>query len=155
MATVVSIMDRDSRDQRTDNIVVVDLSRKRLLWVPRDLWCERLGDRVNEAFGRSGHQALIAARQEPPSTATSAGPAPVTAAMRSSSRASAGRPSKWWMPKSASIAPLTLRTHGKDLTPQGAIATAPAGTPAVGDRLLWRPPVADRSRAAPARAAPA
>lgn len=60
MATVVSVMDRGGFDQRTDNIVVVQPRRRRLLWVPRDVWCEPIGDRINAAFKVGGHQALMA-----------------------------------------------------------------------------------------------
>jgi len=52
-------MDRPSWRSRTDNIVVVDPGAERLLWVPRDLWCRRLRDRVNSAFAAGGHRALI------------------------------------------------------------------------------------------------
>lgn len=48
----------------TDIIVVVEPSEKVLRWIPRDLWCDRLGDRVNAAFRRGGHLALIAALRE-------------------------------------------------------------------------------------------
>lgn len=61
MATVVTVMDRDGFDQRTDNIVVVQPRRHRLLWVPRDVWCPALGDRINVAFQQGSHAALIAA----------------------------------------------------------------------------------------------
>jgi anionic cell wall polymer biosynthesis LytR-Cps2A-Psr (LCP) family protein len=60
-STVVGVMDRDSWTARTDNIVVVDARRRRLVWIPRDLWCEAVGDRINEAFGRGGHALLRAA----------------------------------------------------------------------------------------------
>lgn len=58
MATVVTVMDRDGFDQRTDNIVVVQPARRRLLWVPRDTWCEALGDRINGAYRQGGHDGL-------------------------------------------------------------------------------------------------
>jgi hypothetical protein len=48
----------------TDVIVVVDLAQRTLRWVPRDLWCAGLGDRINSAFWRGGHEALIAALGE-------------------------------------------------------------------------------------------
>lgn len=59
MATVVTVMDRDGFDQRTDNIVVVQPRRRRLLWVPRDVWCEPIGDRINGAFCAGGHAGLL------------------------------------------------------------------------------------------------
>jgi peptidoglycan/xylan/chitin deacetylase (PgdA/CDA1 family) len=48
----------------TDIIVVVDPSRTALRWIPRDLWCGRLGDRINSAFRRGRHQGLISALAE-------------------------------------------------------------------------------------------
>lgn len=64
MATVISVMDRDDWNATTDNIVVVDPRRRRLLWVPRDLWCKRLGQRINRAFAAGGHSGLRAALSE-------------------------------------------------------------------------------------------
>lgn len=64
MATVVGVMDERSLGGRTDVIVVSDPKRKHLLWVPRDLWCEGLGDRVNRAFELRGHEGLKAALAE-------------------------------------------------------------------------------------------
>ena|SRR2546423_860500 len=58
MATVVALMDRDSFEADTDVLVIVDPGERTLLWVPRDLWCEALGDRVNRAFALGG-QALL------------------------------------------------------------------------------------------------
>jgi anionic cell wall polymer biosynthesis LytR-Cps2A-Psr (LCP) family protein len=46
----VAIMDEDNWTSNTDVMVVVDLRRRRLTWVPRDLWSERRGDRINTAF---------------------------------------------------------------------------------------------------------
>ncbi|WFP61834.1 MULTISPECIES: hypothetical protein [unclassified Mesorhizobium] len=37
-AVVVAILDRDNWTANTDIIVVVDVARRRLTWVPRDLW---------------------------------------------------------------------------------------------------------------------
>lgn len=59
MATVVTVMDRDGLVHCTDNIVVVQPDRRRLLWVPRDVWCEPLGNRINQAFRKGGHQGLL------------------------------------------------------------------------------------------------
>jgi peptidoglycan/xylan/chitin deacetylase (PgdA/CDA1 family) len=64
MATVVTIMDRRDWAARTDIIVVVDPSREVLRWIPRDLWCDRLGDRINTAFRRAAHPGLISALGE-------------------------------------------------------------------------------------------
>lgn len=59
MSTVVSVMDEDSWDARTDNIAVVEPARKRILWIPRDLWCPGLDNRINRAFAIGGHELLI------------------------------------------------------------------------------------------------
>jgi anionic cell wall polymer biosynthesis LytR-Cps2A-Psr (LCP) family protein len=64
VATIVSIMDRDSWQARTDNLVVVDPDQELLLWVPRDLWSDSIRDRVNVAFARGGHGCLIDALTE-------------------------------------------------------------------------------------------
>jgi len=62
--TVVCVMDSDSWTANTDNIVVVDAQRQRLTWIPRDLWSEAAGDRINAAYRRGGHQLLCAALHE-------------------------------------------------------------------------------------------
>jgi hypothetical protein len=64
MSTAIAVLDRAPPDARTDVIVVADPRARRLLWVPRDLWCEELGDRVNVAWKRGGHSALRAALAE-------------------------------------------------------------------------------------------
>lgn len=64
MATVVAVMDRSGWSANTDNIVVVDPAARCLLWVPRDLWCQGVGDRINSAFGRGGHPGLVEALAE-------------------------------------------------------------------------------------------
>jgi hypothetical protein len=52
-------MDREGFDQRTDNIVVIQPRRRRLLWVPRDVWHEPIDDRINAAFKAGGHDGLM------------------------------------------------------------------------------------------------
>jgi hypothetical protein len=64
VSTVATVMDREGWDANTDVIVLVEPSRRRLLWIPRDVWCPHLGDRVNAAFKLGGHDALIAALAE-------------------------------------------------------------------------------------------
>ncbi len=54
-------MDRDNWSAGTDNIVVVEIHRRRLLWIPRDLWSPEVGDRVNQAFSKGGHELFQAA----------------------------------------------------------------------------------------------
>ena len=63
-STVIGVMDRDRWTAQTDNIVVADARRRRLVWIPRDLWCEVVADRINEAYGRGGHELLQAAVRE-------------------------------------------------------------------------------------------
>jgi anionic cell wall polymer biosynthesis LytR-Cps2A-Psr (LCP) family protein len=62
--TVVGVMDSDSWTANTDNIVVVDARRQRLVWIPRDLWSDVVGDRINAAYRRGGHALLCAALGE-------------------------------------------------------------------------------------------
>jgi peptidoglycan/xylan/chitin deacetylase (PgdA/CDA1 family) len=64
MATVVTIMDRSGWEENTDVIVVADPARKLLCWIPRDLWCNGLGDRINAAFKYGHHQGIISALAE-------------------------------------------------------------------------------------------
>ena len=64
VSTVVTVMDREGSDANTDVIVLAEPARRRLLWIPRDVWCPQLGDRVNAAFKLGGHDALIAALAE-------------------------------------------------------------------------------------------
>lgn len=64
VATVIAITDRGDWQSPTDVLVVVDPECRRLLWVPRDLWCESLGRRINAAFRVGGHGALMGALRE-------------------------------------------------------------------------------------------
>lgn len=64
MSTIVGIMDRAGFQANTDNLVLVDPAAERLLWIPRDLWCETLGDRINAAFRRGGPTLLLTAMRE-------------------------------------------------------------------------------------------
>jgi hypothetical protein len=64
MTTVVAVMDAPSFSRCTDVIVVVQPASRRLLWVPRDLFCPRLGERINHAYARGGSSGLIAALAE-------------------------------------------------------------------------------------------
>ncbi len=64
MSTIVGIMDRAGFESNTDNLVLVEPTRQRLLWIPRDLWCPAMGDRINAAFRRGGHERLCAALGE-------------------------------------------------------------------------------------------
>jgi len=61
MTTVVGVLDQDSWSARVDNIVIADPITKSLTWVPRDLWCPPLCDRVNEAFAFAGLPGLLCA----------------------------------------------------------------------------------------------
>jgi hypothetical protein len=57
-------MDRPEFGANTDVLVLADAERRHLLWVPRDLWCEGLGTRVNRAYAQGGHGRLAAALAE-------------------------------------------------------------------------------------------
>ena len=63
-AVVVAIHDRDNWTANTDIIVVVDVARRRLTWVPRDLWSPLIRDRVNAAFAKGGGRLLLDALAE-------------------------------------------------------------------------------------------
>lgn len=58
-AVVAASLDRDNWDANTDIIVVVDVSRRRMTWVPRDLWSPLMGDRINAAFAVCGGRLLL------------------------------------------------------------------------------------------------
>ena len=64
MATVVAITDRPAWWGPTDNVVVVVPSARTLTWVPRDLWCSGLLQRINTAFAWEGHRGLRRALRE-------------------------------------------------------------------------------------------
>jgi hypothetical protein len=64
MTTAVAVMDRDDWRARTDNLAVVDPGGRRVLAIPRDMWCHGLRDRINTAFARGGHSTLKAALAE-------------------------------------------------------------------------------------------
>jgi hypothetical protein len=57
-------MDRSGWDANTDNLVVVDPARRRVLWIPRDLWSDRVDDRISRAFANRGHEGLAGALAE-------------------------------------------------------------------------------------------
>jgi anionic cell wall polymer biosynthesis LytR-Cps2A-Psr (LCP) family protein len=60
----VGVLDRDRWDANTDNLAVVDPGRRRVTWVPRDLWCGAVGDRINRAFATGGLPLLVGALAE-------------------------------------------------------------------------------------------
>ena len=64
MSTVVGVLDRDSWSANTDNIIIADPLSKTLTWIPRDLWCPSLRDRINQAFLLRGVAGLLAALRE-------------------------------------------------------------------------------------------
>jgi hypothetical protein len=77
-------MDRDSRSADTDNVVLVEARRRRLLWVPRDLWSQLLGDRINVAYRLGGDPLRAALREQDslPRPASSCAAAPSSAPSR-------------------------------------------------------------------------
>lgn len=64
MSTVVGVMDRAGFEANTDNLVLADPDRARLLWVPRDLWCDTVADRINAAYAMGGHDLLVRALRD-------------------------------------------------------------------------------------------
>jgi hypothetical protein len=64
MSTIVGIMDRAGFSANTDNLVLVEPARRHLLWIPRDVWCVTVGDRINAAFRNGGHPLLVEALRE-------------------------------------------------------------------------------------------
>jgi len=64
MSTIVAVMDRPGFQANTDILVLVQPGVQRLLWVPRDLWCETLQDRINEAYKAGGPGLLGRALHE-------------------------------------------------------------------------------------------
>lgn len=61
MSTVVALMDGPGWGENTDNIVVAQPRRRRLVWVPRDLWSEGFGMRVNGVYATAGAAGLLEA----------------------------------------------------------------------------------------------
>jgi hypothetical protein len=60
MTTVaVGVLDRDSWGANTDILVLVDERRRRLTWVPRDLWSPPIRHRINKAFALGGNELLL------------------------------------------------------------------------------------------------
>ncbi|MCW5716846.1 MAG: hypothetical protein KIS68_03330 [Bauldia sp.] len=60
-AVAIAILDRDDFSANTDVIVVADDRRRRLTWVPRDLWSPLIANRVNKAFALGGGDLLLRA----------------------------------------------------------------------------------------------
>lgn len=59
MATIVTIMDRDVWVARTDILIYVNPETRTLTWIPRDVFCFDLGDRINAAYGKGGFPLLF------------------------------------------------------------------------------------------------
>jgi hypothetical protein len=64
MNIIVAVMDRPGFAANTDVLVLVEPAAERLTWIPRDLWCPALRDRVNVAYRTGGPDLLIAALGE-------------------------------------------------------------------------------------------
>ena len=64
MNIIVAVMDRPGFAANTDVLVLVEPSAERLTWIPRDLWCPALHDRVNVAYRNGGPDLLLAALAE-------------------------------------------------------------------------------------------
>lgn len=57
-------MDRAGLRADTDIMVLVQPEASRLLWIPRDLWCEGIQDRINAAYRKGGHPLLASSLSE-------------------------------------------------------------------------------------------
>ena len=57
MSTIIGVTDRAGFAANTDNLVLVEPGERRLLWIPRDLWCPALGDRINVTVNVQGAYA--------------------------------------------------------------------------------------------------
>lgn len=64
MSTIVGVMDEDDWRARTDNLVRIDPATYELMWIPRDLWCDGLRDRINLAYASGGAGTLLEALSE-------------------------------------------------------------------------------------------
>src|SRR5215813_9851727 len=64
MSTIIAIMDRAGFGANTDILALAQPELRRLLWVPRDLWCPDLKDRINAAYAAGGPARLCAALAE-------------------------------------------------------------------------------------------
>ena len=64
MATVLSIMDRNSWSARTDNIAVVSVKDRSVTLIPRDLFSSRVDDRINTVMGIGGHALFFKCLQD-------------------------------------------------------------------------------------------
>ncbi len=63
-AVIVAVLDRDSWEANTDVIVLVDARKEQLVWIPRDLWSDRIHNRINKAFSLGGGALLLAALRD-------------------------------------------------------------------------------------------
>ena len=61
MSTVLALMDRPGWGENTDNIVVTQPRRRRLVWVPRDLWSAPFRMRMNGVYATAGATGLLEA----------------------------------------------------------------------------------------------
>ena len=57
-------MDENNFKARTDILVIIDVIRQKLIWVPRDLYCELIGARINVAYRRGGEKLLLECLKE-------------------------------------------------------------------------------------------
>jgi anionic cell wall polymer biosynthesis LytR-Cps2A-Psr (LCP) family protein len=61
MSAIVLIMDRAGFDANSDVMVIADALKQTLLWIPRDLWCDVIRDRINAAYKMGGHSLVVRA----------------------------------------------------------------------------------------------
>ena len=58
MSLVLAIMDRNNWSARTDVMVIVNPTEKTLSWIPRDLYCKTIDNRINAVY-RKGQELLF------------------------------------------------------------------------------------------------
>ncbi len=56
---VIAVMDRNEWTANTDIIVIVVPSQKKLIWIPRDFYCETINNRINRAFCKGRSSLLL------------------------------------------------------------------------------------------------
>jgi hypothetical protein len=60
MSVAIAVLDRDLWRANTDNLAIVDPAARRVVAIPRDLWCASLGVRISRVFALAGGARLAA-----------------------------------------------------------------------------------------------
>ena len=64
MSLVIGIMDRNHWTARTDVIVIANPKEKTLTWIPRDLYCESIKDRINTSYNKGMESLFLSCLKE-------------------------------------------------------------------------------------------